>query len=102
MLASEEKVEEARKLFAARIEIASRKPGPEELANAWYDYACGEARAGHREETFDHLRQAVGHGYWDAQQMQTDNDLKSLRGDPRFEALIAEAQKRAAAASNTK
>jgi hypothetical protein len=28
--------------------------------------------------------------------MKIDGDLKSLRGDPRFDALIAEAQKRAA------
>jgi non-specific serine/threonine protein kinase/serine/threonine-protein kinase len=101
-LSSEGRVEEARKLFSARLEIAGRKPGQEELTNAWYDQACGAAQAGHREEAFDDLRHALSNGYWDAEQMRVDSDLKSLHGDTRFEALVAEAQKRAAAASNTK
>ncbi len=102
VLASEGRLDEANKLQSERLEIAGRKPGRQELANAWYDYACGANQAAHREEALDHLRQAIDHGYWDFEQMRVDSDLKSLRGDPRFEALIAEAQKRAAAASNTK
>jgi serine/threonine protein kinase len=102
VLASKGKLNEANKLQSERIEIASRKPGPQELANAWYDYACGANQAGHREEALDHLRHAIDHGYWDSEQMRVDSDLKSLRGDSRFEALIAEVQKRAAAPLNTK
>jgi eukaryotic-like serine/threonine-protein kinase len=95
-LASEGKLDAAKKLHSTRLDIASRKPEQAGLADAWYDYACGANQAGRRDEAFDHLRQAIDHGYWDAEQMRIDDDLKSLRGDPRFEALIAEAQKRAA------
>ena len=98
-LASEGKLDSAKKLHSTRLDIASRKPGQAGLADAWYDYACGANQAGRRDEAFDHLRQAIDHGYWDAEQMRIDDDLKSLRGDPRFEALIAEAQKRAAASA---
>jgi non-specific serine/threonine protein kinase/serine/threonine-protein kinase len=98
-LASEGKLDAAKKLHSTRLDIASRKPGQAGLADAWYDYACGANQAGRRDEAFDHLRQAIDHGYWDAEQMRIDDDLKSLRGDPRFEALIAEAQKRAAASA---
>jgi serine/threonine protein kinase len=96
VLASEGKLEEAKKLHTERLEIANRKPGQAGLADAWYDYACSANQAGRREEAFAHLRQAIDHGYWDSEQMKIDGDLKSLRGDPRFDALIAEAQKRAA------
>ena len=99
VLASEGKLEEAKRLHSARLEIASHKPGQAGLADAWYDYACGANQAGRREEAFDHLRQAIEHGYWDSEQMKIDGDLKSLRGDPRFEAFIAEAKKRAAASA---
>jgi tetratricopeptide (TPR) repeat protein len=99
VLASEGKFEEAKKLHSARLEIANRKPGQAGLADAWYDYACGANQAGRREEAFDHLRQAIDHGYWDSEQMKIDGDLKSLRGDPRFEGFIAEGQKRAAASA---
>jgi len=98
-LASEGKLDAAKKLHSARLDIASRKPGQAGLADAWYDYACGANQAGRRDEAFDHLRRAIDHGYWDAEQMRIDDDLKSMRGDPRFEALIAEAQKRAAASA---
>ena len=95
--ASEGRLDEANKLQSERLEIASRKPGQQELANAWYDYACGANQAGQGTEALDHLRQAIDHGYWDFEQMRVDSDLKCLRGDARFEALIAEAQKLAAA-----
>jgi eukaryotic-like serine/threonine-protein kinase len=100
-LASQGKLEEAEKLHSTRLEIARRKPGQAGLADAWYDYACSANQAGRRDEAFDHLRQAIDHGYWDAEQMKIDDDLKPLRGDPRFDALIAEAQKRAAASAES-
>jgi serine/threonine protein kinase/Tfp pilus assembly protein PilF len=101
-LASEGKLDEAKKLHSTRLGIASRKPGQAGLADAWYDYACGANQAGRRAEAFDHLSQAIDHGYWDAEQMRIDDDLKSLRGDPRFEALVAEAHQRAAATQKPK
>ncbi len=94
-------LEEARKLFAARLEIAARKPEQKELSDAWFDQARGAAQAGHSEEAFEDLRQAINHGYWNSKQIETDTDLKSLRGDPHFETRVAEAQKLAATARKT-
>ena len=90
------KLGEADRLHVERIEIAGRKT-EQALADAWYDYACGANQAGQRDAALHHLRQAIDHGYWDAEQMRIDGDLKTLRGDPRFETLVAEARKRAAA-----
>jgi serine/threonine protein kinase len=94
-LSKEGKLAEAQELFSERLAFAARKPGQEELATANYDQSCGAAQARHREEASAYLRQAVQHGYWDAEQMRVDNDLKSLRTDSRFEELVAEARKNA-------
>jgi hypothetical protein len=50
------------------------------------------------------LRQAVDHGLpsIDALAMENEPDLKSLHGDPRFDALVAHAKERAAAAQTSK
>jgi non-specific serine/threonine protein kinase/serine/threonine-protein kinase len=54
----------------------------------WYNLACTAARAGRRDEAFDYLHRAVDAGYNDAQLIRTDDDLKSLRNDPRFDKLV--------------
>ena len=36
------------------------------------------------------LEEAVRHGLRDAKRIASDDDLKSLRGDPRFEAVLAD------------
>ena len=53
-----------------------------------YNIACGYALAGSKDEALDWLRRAVDAGFQDRQLMTTDSDLESLRGDPRFEALV--------------
>ncbi len=95
-LFSEHKFEEARKLYAARIETVGRTQGVGGVGSAWYDYACGAAIGGQSEEAFDLLRKAIDKGYSDAENMRNDADLKSLHGDPRFDALVAETKTRAA------
>jgi hypothetical protein len=67
----------------------------------WYNFACGTAIVGHREAAFDYLRKAADLGSQDVLTMATDDDLTSLRNDPRFTALIAQAKQRAAAAQKT-
>jgi hypothetical protein len=67
------------------------------LPQAWYMFACGAAVAGHRDEAFQYLREAVDHGYSDVTSMKGDADLESLHGDARFEALLAKVRQGAAA-----
>lgn len=93
-LAHEEKFAEAQKLYSSHLEVATRTQGPAEIANAWYDFACGAAIAGQSEEALDYLHKAIEHGYTDAKQIDIEDDLKSLHGDPRFTAIVAESSKR--------
>src|SRR5580704_2471775 len=89
--------DEAKKLFAATIEKVSKSDDPN-LPLAWYHFACVAAVAHDPEEAVLHLREAVNHGFKNIDRIRTDDDLKSLRGRPSFEALLADAQKRADAA----
>jgi hypothetical protein len=41
------------------------------------------------------LGETIAHGYNTPEEMAADPDLKSLHGDPRFEALVAKARQAA-------
>ena len=99
-LSSNGKFEEARKFYLAQIERASKSGSSSDLANTWYDFACGASLAGRIDEALDHLREAISHGFNDAAHMKTDEDLKALRGNPRFEQLLHDAETRAASSAN--
>jgi hypothetical protein len=90
---------EAHQLYATRLEAIARTQGKDSLAEAWYDYACAAAVAEQLDEAIDHLRQAVRLGFSDSEHMSSDQDLKSLHGDPRFEQLVLDARQRATAAA---
>jgi hypothetical protein len=64
-----------------------------------YSLAAAEARQGRREEALSLLSDAIGHGLPPdlARGMETDANLASLRADPRFAALVADARKTASA-----
>jgi serine/threonine protein kinase/tetratricopeptide (TPR) repeat protein len=83
--------EEAKKLFADTIEKVGKAQGNASLA--WYGFACVAVVAKRSDEAVQYLRQAIALGYNDAAQLQTDSDLKPLRGDPRFALLVSEARK---------
>ena len=70
------------------------------LAHAWYNFACAAATAGHRDQAFEYLQKAADLGAGDIDNMANDNDLKSLRTDLRFTALIDRAKARLAASAN--
>jgi serine/threonine protein kinase len=80
---------EAEKMQRDTVDIQRRVLGPEHPAtlNAIYNLACYTARNGKRDEALSLLQEVVAHGQ--GLQMQTDADLKSLHGDPRFDALVA-------------
>ena len=57
---------------------------------AHYNLACSLALVGDLDEAFSRLRTAMQMGFRDVAFIRKDRDLKPLRGDPRFEALLAE------------
>jgi hypothetical protein len=73
--------------------------GPEHPSTAVsvYNLSCLAARQGRRDEALSLLRESVDHGapaHIDLG-IDQDPDLKSLHGDPRFDALVAEARQNA-------
>ena len=85
---------QAEKLFREAIEIASNEEGQPNVPEVWFQFACGAAAAGRREEALEYLHQAIEHGFSDSESLATDNDLRFLRGNPRFAALVAQAKQR--------
>jgi serine/threonine protein kinase len=96
------KYDEAEKLLLQTRDIQRRVLGPESprTADTTYNLACLAARRGRPDEAFSFLREAMAHGLSPAQALgiATDPDLKSIRGDPRFDGIVAEARQHAAAA----
>ena len=78
---------EAKKLFNDTIEQIGNIHGASVFL-AWYNFAGVAAAANDHAEAVRHLREAIDHGYKDIDHMRIDQDLKSLHGDPRFEALL--------------
>jgi serine/threonine protein kinase len=92
---------EAEKLYRETLAIEIRVRGADHPGTALtkYNLACNLALTGHRDEALQLLRDALDHGLSEANSanMETDTDLNSLHGDPRFAALIALVKKRLAA-----
>jgi tetratricopeptide (TPR) repeat protein/predicted Ser/Thr protein kinase len=86
----------AEALMQEIIQKASRSGEPAVLSGAWYTFACAAAVEGHTNAAMDYLRKADDLGNPDIANMAKDKDLKSLRKDPRFTALIAKAKQPAA------
>ena len=97
---------EAEKLDLEALDIDRRVFGPEHryTAGAVYNLGSLAAHRGNRTEALSLLRQSIDHGLAsaDALGIETDPDLKSLHGDPRFDALVAYAKERAAASQKPK
>ncbi len=102
ILSYEQRYVDAQQLFREAIQRAKKSPETSSLSDAWYAFACGAAITGHPDEAFQYLHQAIDHGYSDADGMAADEDLKSLRGDPRFAAFSTELRERSAAAQKPK
>ncbi len=56
--------------------------------NINYNLACAQALTGEKDQAFASLQRAVAGGYKDRQNMTTDPDLSSLRGDSRFQEIL--------------
>ena len=105
-LLEQKRYPEAEKLLTNAIEIQKRvlSSNHPDTAESVYELAVLKQHEGKSGEALTLLREAITHGLPsdDTVRMETDPEFKELHGDSRFDALIAEAQKRAAAASNTK
>ncbi len=53
-----------------------------------YNVACNYATLGQTDKALDYLEHAIAHGTVNEAWMRNDEDLASLRGHPRFEALL--------------
>ena len=57
----------------------------------WYNLGCSYALTGQADRAFEALDRAVELGYRDTAWMRKDDDLASLRDDPRFSRLLQRA-----------
>jgi tetratricopeptide (TPR) repeat protein len=91
-LAHEQRYDEAKRMFADTLDKLT-EARETTVSTAWYSFACVAAAARDREGALNDLRAAIDNGFNDADHLRVDDDLKSLRGDRRFEALVASASK---------
>ena len=82
----EKKYEEAAGKCREMSKIEPEDPTP------WYNLGCCEARLGRTDEAFGDLNLAVDIGFGDPVHIRQDEDLASLRKDPRFEGLCRKAR----------
>jgi hypothetical protein len=75
-------------------------PDNPDAASVEYNLACDLAHLKQKDEALTLLRHSLEHGMPVSAMahMGEDSDLSFLHGDPRFEALVAEGKRRAAAA----
>jgi eukaryotic-like serine/threonine-protein kinase len=101
-LEKEGRYAEAERLQRESLDTERRVLGPNnpETAESVYNLGALAAVQGRRDQALSLLREAVEHGLFPADDLdiEKDTDLKSLRGDPRFAAIVADAKGRAAAA----
>ena len=86
--------------FRQALEIQKKVLGlghPDTL-DSWYNLACMLSMSGDKENALLQLKATVDAGYTDAHTLVTDEQLKALGGDPRFEALLAVVKAKAAQA----
>jgi hypothetical protein len=102
----EKRYPEAEKSF--REELDGRRhtlgPGHPTTAVAAYNLASTQALQGKRDGAFANLQFALEHELpaENILALEKDTNLKSLHGDPRFDALVASARQRSAAVAKSK
>ena len=73
--------------LAADRQMVQMDPGS---PTAWYNLACSLSLTGQAEAAFAALEKAVALGYDDGDWMREDDDLASLRADPRYARILAQ------------
>jgi tetratricopeptide (TPR) repeat protein len=97
-LAYEKRADESIALFEKLLQYSSNTEGSQ-LRDTHYEYAAALAVLGRKDQAFQQLNEAVKAGFGDADQLTSDDDMKPLRSDPRFAALVAEIKKKHAVAA---
>ncbi len=99
----EGRYKEAEALYMHVLEVARRVAGQDAAftGTVRYDIGCLRAHMGDKNAAIASLADAVDHGLpsTDALRMDSDSDLASLHGDPRFTALVAHAKQVASSKS---
>jgi non-specific serine/threonine protein kinase/serine/threonine-protein kinase len=103
-LAKEGRYRDAEEVYYQIREIQRRVLGPDNpyTAVTTYNLGCLAAVQGQSAKALSILREAIDHGLRSAiaTDMENDDDLKSLKGDPRFADLVAYAKQRAGQKAN--
>jgi serine/threonine protein kinase len=89
-LASTHRYPEASKLFRDVIEKENNSGAKGTPWSVWYDFACVAATANRPDDALQYLQEAIHRGYRYADRLLADDDLRSLRPNPRFQQLVAE------------
>jgi tetratricopeptide (TPR) repeat protein len=97
-LAYEKRADQSIALFEKLMAYASKSEGTA-VMDANYQYAVGLSILGRKDQAFEHLQEAVKLGFENTSQLTTDDDLKPLHDDQRFQALLDEIQKKQPVAS---
>ena len=85
---------EAQLLYRATIDRIRPHPAANKL-KTWDIMARVAALTGYPDDAFDYLNKAVQTGLIDTNDLRTDEDLETLRKDPRFEQLVIASQNQA-------
>jgi tetratricopeptide (TPR) repeat protein len=91
-LSREDRYADSEKMFRDVIETAEKTNQPATVAEAWYNFACTQAARGRPDEAFADLNRAIENGLISPGELSADPELKSLHGDPRFDAVVAKAR----------
>jgi serine/threonine protein kinase/tetratricopeptide (TPR) repeat protein len=94
----EKRYPDAERLNLESLEVEKRELGPRHPQTFWtmYNLACTSTLLGDHARAMDWLRQAIDNGYFNADGMARDSDLKPLHG-PEFDALVERARRNTAA-----
>jgi len=100
-VARQGRFKEAEELYGEMQATEQRVFGPDDrsTARSTYNLACLAALQGHSDQALSRLSEAIGHGLEPRTELgiENDDDLRSLRGSPRFKSLVAQAKKNVAA-----
>jgi eukaryotic-like serine/threonine-protein kinase len=81
---------QAKLLFTDVIDKARDSEGSGNRWYVWYAFACAAAAGDHPDDALRYLQEASNQGLKDADGLATDDDLKNLRSNARFQQFIAD------------